>query len=186
MVLNIHCAIIDELHAHKSREMWDVLLTATGARRQPLIFAITTAGFDKSEVSICWLQHEYSENILKGDIQDDAYFAFIATLDEGDSWENEKNWHKANPNLGVSLNIEDLRQEANRVKKAPTSLNPFLRYKMNLWTAAEKSWLTDDQWNVCNVNEIDPLSLEGKICYLGMDLAKKNRHVCTGFSISTG
>jgi phage terminase large subunit-like protein len=171
--LNIHCAIIDELHAHKSREMWDVLLTATGARSQPLIFSITTAGFDKSEASICWLQHEYSGKILKGEIEDDSYFAFIATLNDGDKWEDEKNWKKSNPNLGVSLNIEDLRQEADRAKKAPTSLNPFLRYKMNIWTAAEKSWLTGDQWNACNLGEIDPLSLEGKVCYLGMDLAKK-------------
>jgi phage terminase large subunit-like protein len=84
--LNVHCAVIDELHAHKSREMWDVLLTATGARRQPLIFAITTAGFDMSEASICWLQREYSGKLLSAEISDDSYFTFISTLDEGDDW----------------------------------------------------------------------------------------------------
>jgi phage terminase large subunit-like protein len=172
--LNVHAAIVDELHAHKKRDLWDVLLTATGARRQPLIFAITTAGFDMSEASICWLQHEYAEKVLAGEIKDDAFFAFIASLDPEDNWEEESNWIKANPNLMVSLKIEDIREEAERVKKSPTSLNPFLRYKMNVWTSSEKGWITADQWKQSSkTQEIDLERLAGRPCYLGMDLAKK-------------
>ena len=98
--LNAHCVIIDELHAHKSRGLWDVMETSTGARRQPLIFAITTAGWDKQ--SICWEQHEYGEKVVQGLVDDDSYFVYIATLDEGDDWADETCWIKANPNLGVS------------------------------------------------------------------------------------
>ena len=80
--LNIHGALIDELHAHKTRAVVDVLETATGARRQPLQVEITTAGYDRE--SVCWEHHEYSRQVLEGTIQDDTWFAFIATLDDGD------------------------------------------------------------------------------------------------------
>ena len=171
--LNISCAILDEVHAMKDRTLWDVLGSATGSRRQPLIFAITTAGFDQSEASICWTQQEYCQQVLDNLIEDDSYFAFIATLDEGDDWQDEKNYLKSNPNLGISVQIEDLREESERVKKSPTSLNPFLRYKMNMWTSSEKGWLTADQWNICNKGEIDLSDLEDRPCYMGMDLSKK-------------
>src|SRR6185436_14900701 len=95
--LNVHGAIIDELHAHKNRNLWDVLETATGARRQPLLFAITTAGFNRE--TVCWQQHDYGEKILDGVIIDDAYFAFIAALDPDDDWTDQSVWVKANPNL---------------------------------------------------------------------------------------
>jgi phage terminase large subunit-like protein len=150
-----------------------VLLTACGARGQPLIFAITTAGFDMSEASICWLQHEYAVQLLAGAIEDDAFFAFIATLDEGDDWQDENLWSKSNPNLGVSLRIEDLKEEAERAAKAPTSLNPFMRYKLNVRTSSDKSWLTEQQWQGCNKRDIDPEALKGRACYLGLDLSKK-------------
>jgi len=82
-------------------------------------------------------------------------------------------WLKSNPNLGVSIQLEDLRDEAERVKKAPTSLNPFLRYKMDVWTSSDKSWLTEEQWQACNKGEIDPEALRRRACYLGLDLSKK-------------
>ena len=88
--LNIHGALVDELHAHKTRDMWDVLETATGARRQSLQVAITTAGFDRQ--TICWELNEYLEKILKGTAKDDSFFGIIYSLDEGDDWREEKNW----------------------------------------------------------------------------------------------
>ncbi|HAN7052882.1 TPA: phage tail tape measure protein [Escherichia coli] len=84
--LNIHCAIIDELHAHKTRDVWDVLETATGARLQSLLFGITTAGFNKE--GICYEQRDYAIKVLRGynsdvegAVKDDSYFAIIYTLD---------------------------------------------------------------------------------------------------------
>lgn len=80
--LNVHGAIVDELHAHKTRGVFDLMETGTSARRQPLLFAITTAGTDQSATSICWEQHVYAEQILRKIIADDTYFAFIACMDE--------------------------------------------------------------------------------------------------------
>jgi phage terminase large subunit-like protein len=95
--LNVHGAIIDELHAHKTRNVVDVLDTATGARRQPLLFEITTAGYDRH--SICFEHHDYSIKVLEGIVHDDASFAFIAGADDGDDWTDPEVWQKANPNL---------------------------------------------------------------------------------------
>ena len=168
--LNVHCVAIDELHAHKSRNMWDVLLTATGARTQPLIFAITTAGFDRQ--TVCWEVHEYSTQVLEGKVQDDAFFAFIATLDDGD-WEDESTWIKANPNLGVSVMIQDLREECERVKNDPRNLNSFLRYKLNRWVEHYESWLTPEQWAANNHGPLDLEALKARPCVAGLDLAAR-------------
>ena len=96
--LNVHGAIIDELHAHRTRHVVDVLETATGARRQPLLFEITTAGYDRH--SICFEHHDYSIKVLQGIVRDDAWFAFIAAADENDDWTDPAVWRKANPNFG--------------------------------------------------------------------------------------
>ena len=95
--LNVHGAIIDELHAHKTRHVVDVLETATGARRQPLLFEITTAGYDRH--SICFEHHDYAIKLLEGTLQDDSWFAFIASADEGDDWTDPEVWRKAEPEL---------------------------------------------------------------------------------------
>jgi phage terminase large subunit-like protein len=83
---NVHGAIIDELHAHRTRNVVDVLETATGARRQPLLFEITTAGYDRH--TICYEHHDYSIKMLEGTVPDDSWFAFIAAADDNDDWTN--------------------------------------------------------------------------------------------------
>lgn len=166
--LNISMCVIDELHAWKSREMWDVLDTSTAARRQPLIFIITTAGHDRS--SVCWEQHEYSQKVLDGVIEDDSWFVFIAAIDEGDDWEDESIWGKANPNLGVSCKIEDLRRKAKRAKETPAALNAFLRLHLGIWTESETVWLTKELIDF-GEGETDAESLLGRKCYAGLDLA---------------
>ena len=106
--LNISGAIIDELHAHPTRKVWDVIETGTGARRQPLLFAITTAGFDRH--SVCWEQHDYGVKVLEGVIEDDTFFAYIAALDPEDDWQDASVWIKANPNLGDFDNVKGTHQ----------------------------------------------------------------------------
>lgn len=166
--LNVHSAIIDELHAHKTREVWDVLETATGSRRQPLIIAITTAGTDRN--SICWEQHDYAEKILNGTIQDDSYFAYIAAIDEGDDWTDPKTWAKANPNLGISVKIDDLERKCEKAKQLPSAQNTFLRLHLNKWTQQVDRWISLDLWDE-NGAEIDEAELAGRTCYGGLDLA---------------
>jgi len=99
--LNVHAALIDELHAHKTRAVWEVLETATGSRRQPLIIAISTAGTDRQ--SVCWEKNDYTRQVLEGIVEDDTWFGIIFTLDEIEEngerkledWRNEEVWIKA-------------------------------------------------------------------------------------------
>jgi phage terminase large subunit-like protein len=166
--LNLNGAIVDELHAHKSRGVWDVITTATGSRRQPLIYAITTAGFDRQ--SVCFQQHEYTEKVLEGVIEDDAFFGFIASLDAGDDWQNPALWVKANPNLGVSVKLESLQEQCLKAQHDPASQNAFLRLRLNQWTSNEIRWVTYEVWDQ-NAGSVDESLLEGRTCYGGLDLA---------------
>jgi len=164
--LNIHGAIIDELHAHKSREIWDVIETATGSRRQPMILAITTAGHGKHNV--CLEQREYGQKILEGIIDDDSYFVFIATIDEGDDWRDEAVWIKANPNLGVSVKLEDLRRKARKAENIPAAQNAFRNKHLSEWTEQEVRWIDIQVWDNCKVETAD-YNLP-RVCFGGLDL----------------
>jgi len=170
--LNIHGVVIDELHAHKDRRMVDVLETATSARVQPLIFEITTAGELDLE-SVCWKHREYSTRVLDG-IMDDhgsrGWFAYIATIDEGDRWDNEKVWIKANPNVGVSKSLEQIRLECDKAKEMPSDENKFRRYHLDEWTKQSTRWINLDVWTECG-HKYKEKSLEGKRCWAGLDLA---------------
>jgi len=166
--LNVHCALIDELHAHKTRDMVDILDTATGSRRQPIIWMITTAGFNRQ--TICFEMHQYTEKVLGDLIEDDSFFGIIFTLDEGDDWEDERCWIKANPNLGVSKRLDDMRAKALKAKEQPTAQNGFLRLELNIWTQAETRWINIEHWNACN-KPYDVESLRGRECYGGLDLS---------------
>lgn len=168
--LNIHGALIDELHAHKTREVFDVIDTATGSRRQPLIFEITTSGYDRT--SVCYEHHEYTEKVLEGTIQDDTWFGVIYSVDDEDkeNWDNEDHWIKANPNLEVSKKLDDMRRKADKAKEMPSALNAFLRLELDIWTQAESRWVPVDHWQSCG-NAVDPLGLMGRTCYGGLDLS---------------
>lgn len=167
--LNIHCAIIDELHAHKTRAVWDVLETATGSRRQPLIWAITTAGFDQT--GICYENRGYSIDVLEGRVDDDSWFAYIATLDEDDDWEDESVWIKANPNVGVSVKLDDLRRLALKAKTTPAAVNNFLTKRMNVWTQQSTRWIDLDLWDENGTDIISEEKLAGRRCFGGLDLS---------------
>lgn len=169
--LNVHAAIVDELHAHPTRELWDVLDTARGARRNSLMHAITTAGFNQ-EGSICLEQRNYLIQILEGAIDDDSFGGVIYTLDAEDDWFDERNWIKANPNLGVSVSIEELRSQATKARSVPAALNNFLTKRLNVWTQALESWIPLDSWDKC-ADEIHEDELEGRVCFGGLDLASK-------------
>lgn len=166
--LNVHAALVDEVHAHKTRDTWDVLETGTGARRQPLMFAITTAGFDRQ--SLCWQLHEYTEKVLDGIIEDDTFFGVIYGIDEEDDWQDERVWVKANPNLGVSKKPDDLRRKAMRAREMPSALNAFLRLELDVWTQSETKWMNMEHWRQCG-QAVDAAGLRGRVCYAGLDLS---------------
>ena len=168
--LNIHCGIVDEIHAHKNREVWDVLETGTGAREQPLILAITTAGFNKQGIG--YEQREYITKVLSGIVSDDTYFGIIFTLDEGDDPFDEENWIKANPNLGRSKKIDDMRRLAKKAREIPAALNNFLTKHLNIWVNAAVAWLDMIKWEKLP-ERADIEHLKTLPCYIGMDLANK-------------
>lgn len=172
--LNVHGAIVDELHAHPNGDMWDVLQTATGSRRQPLLYAVTTAGSDRQ--SICWQFHDYTEKVLAGVLVDDAWHGLIYTLERDEKglledWEDEGAWLRANPNLGVSKKVEDLRDKVRVAKGMPARLNGFLQKELNVWTQASTRWIDPVAWRACNLGEVDEGELVGRECWGGMDLA---------------
>jgi phage terminase large subunit-like protein len=167
--LNVHGAIIDELHAHKTRGVVDVLETATGARRQPMIFEITTAGWDQQ--SICREHHDYSRSVLSGTISDDSWFAFIASADEGDNWQDPDTWRKANPNYEITVKPDDLFRKAEKAAHLPAAQNTFKRLHLNLWTQQADRWINLEQWDSNNLYPIKEEDLAGHICYGGLDLA---------------
>lgn len=166
--LNVHGAICDELHAWSGRELWDVLETATSARRQAMMLAITTAGYDRQ--SLCYQFHDYAGKVLDGLVEDDSFFGLIYAPDEGDDWEDERTWFKANPNLQVSKSLDDMRRLAGRAREMPAQLNAFLRLHLNVWTQAETRWMKPEVWAACG-GEVDEEQLAGRSCYGGLDLS---------------
>lgn len=164
--LNIHAAIVDELHAHPNRDMVDVLETATGSRRQPLIFYITTAGHDQA--SVCWEKRNYARLVLEGVTDDDTLFAFIATIDKGDAWDNPATWVKANPNYGVSVKPEDLERKAKRATELPSEQNAFRRLHLNEWTEQAERWIDMRQWDTCDAT---PQIAPGDTIFCALDMA---------------
>ncbi|MDH2121653.1 terminase large subunit [Pantoea brenneri] len=168
--LNIHCGIVDELHAHRTRDVWDVLETATGARLQSLLFAITTAGTNKD--GICYEQRDYAIKVLRGVVEDDTYFALIYTLDEGDDPFDEANWPKANPGLGVCKRWDDMRRLAKKAKEQVAARPNFFTKHLNIWVTAESAWMDMDRWAKCEgLPESDKLN--SWPVWVGIDLANK-------------
>lgn len=169
--LNVHCGIIDELHAHKTREVWDVIETATGARQQPLIWAITTAGFN--QVGICYEQRTYVTKLLEGIFQDETYFGIIFTIDEGDAWDCEDSWRKANPNYGFSVNPEDIARKARKAAQLPSAVNNFLTKHLDVWVSAETAYFNMEAWRKRCTSQVKLDEFEGKPCWIGLDLSAK-------------
>jgi phage terminase large subunit-like protein len=160
--------VVDELHVQPNRDLVDVLVTSTGARRQPLVVFITTAGFNRE--SICYEYHEYARQVSEGIIDDPSFFSYVLTTDEDADWLDEKVWAEVNPGLGIQVKWDYLRNEARHAKHVPAYQNTFRRLHLNQWTAQESRWLDMAAWDDCDMR-VDPKLLEGAECYGGLDLA---------------
>lgn len=165
---NSHGIIFDEIHAQPNRELWDVLTTSTGAREQPLVFGITTAGYDRK--SICWELDDYAQKIVSGVVKDPAFWAYIQRAVPEADWRDERTWYACNPALGVFRSIDEMRDMARRAEQVPALQNTFRRLYLNQWTTSETRYLDMAAWDA-TAGECDPESLEGMPCYAGLDLA---------------
>jgi len=182
--LNVHGGIVDELHAHRTREVWDVLETATGSREQSLLAAITTAGSNRA--GICYEQRLYVTRLMntvlhghdglgyriEGDAaEDETYFGAIYTIDDEDEWSDESCWAKANPNLNVSVYLDDLRRKAKKAMQMASAAPNFLTKHLNVWVNADAAWMDMRAW--ARQTGPEPEDIEKWNCTIGVDLASK-------------
>lgn len=165
---NANGIIFDEVHTQSSRDLWEVLDTSTGARSQPLTFAITTAGHDKT--SICWELHQYAKAIISGEILDDGFYAVIYGADYDDDWQSESTWFKANPLLGEAVSLDYIREQCKRAQEQPAFQNSFRRLHLNQWTEQESRLIPMQQWDKCQRNA-DIKDFDGMVCFAGLDLS---------------
>jgi phage terminase large subunit-like protein len=171
--INPHGIIFDEIVWQPNRELYDTLVGAQVARRQPLFVAITTAGVYAKE-SIGYQLHTYAESVLDGKVEDPTWYAVIYAADPEADWQDPTVWAAANPNLGIALAENKLAKLAREAAEMPSYLNTFKRLHLNIWTASVSAWLEPDKWDACDA---DPGKLAGRTVYAGLDLAS-TRDLC--------
>lgn len=166
--LNVHGNLFDELHNQPNRDLWDVMRTGSGARRQPVTMVMTTAGYDRN--SIAWEIHDYACKVRDGIIEDETFLPVIYSAAEEDDWTSEAVWKKANPALGVFRNIDEMRMMCAQAKEMPASEMTFRRLYLNQWVNSVARWLPMDKWDACG-KPVDKESLKGRPCYAALDLS---------------
>lgn len=166
--LSPSCAVIDEYHAHKTNGMVDVIKSGTGSRRQPLMWYITTAGFNKNYP--CYLFRKNCVNVLRGISRDESLFVMIFALDEKDEWTDPKNWRKSNPNIGISVSYDYIAEQVDDAKNRPEAVRNVKTKNLNMWVDAEKTWILDSVWTAASDGS-DPEELRGMECWGGLDLS---------------
>lgn len=171
---NPHGVIKDELHAWRDRHrnLFDEMSTGGASRAQPLEVIITTAGDDKSNI---WKEElDYAARIVEAveaqEAVNDTVFAYIACLDKDDDPFDERTWIKANPNIGVSVSLEYLREQAAEAKGKPTSLNAFLRYHCNICTTSHERAILPELWAAGAVDQLE----HGDQAFGGIDLGRSD------------
>ena len=158
--------IFDEVHTQKNRDLYDALRTGQGATSQPLFISITTAGYDRH--TICYELWHTARQVRNGDLDNPHLLPCIYELPEDAAWDDESVWHQVNPNLGVSISLDFLREECQKAKDSPAYENTFRRLYLNQWTEQAVRWIPMDKWHLGD----DPLpSLEGEPCWVGVDLS---------------
>lgn len=168
--LNIHGLIVDEIHAMKSRVLWDTLVYGGASRRQPLILSISTAGV-YDIMSIGWEQYTYARDIATGVKDDDwAFFALLYEAGKDDDWTDPKTHAKANPSYGATVKIDTLQEECIEAQAEPRKEAAFRRYRLNQWTNQSTRWITLDLWDANNAHPIDRAALKGAASYGGLDV----------------
>ena len=169
--LNIHFGCIDELHAHKTRTVYDVVETGTGKRDNSLLWVITTAGSNRA--GICYEVRTFVTRLLDGVFEDDSQFGIIYGLDEGDDWVTEESLIKANPNWGVSVRSEVLLPLQAKAMQLPSAVNNFKTKHLNEWVNADSSWMDMRAWDRCANPSLTLAAYAGQPCWIGLDLASK-------------
>jgi phage terminase large subunit-like protein len=146
---NASVVIYDELHAAQTRELWDVLSTSQGARSQPLMMAITTAGYDRH--SILWELYAHARKVAEHPALDPTFLPILFEAPSDADWTDEKVWRKANPALGDFRSFEEMRIACDRAQEIPAQENTFRRLYLNQWTEQAARWIALTAWDACKV-----------------------------------
>lgn len=184
----VHGALVDELHEHATPIVVNKMRAGTKGRRNALIVKTTNSGFDRT--SVCWAHHENSRHVLSGAVVNDAWFAFICGLDpceacvgkghwfpvedcpSCDRWDTEgPHWLKANPNLGVSLPWQYVRERVVQARAMVSEVSDVLRFNFCVWTQQVTRAIDINKWSACGaVPSVE--TLDGEPCYGGLDLGQ--------------
>lgn len=168
--LNVGLGIGDELHAHPDRSMIEVIESSQGTRMNPMMFYVTTAGFDTASPG--YEEYDYAKKVMNDTIEDDSYFAFICELDKDDDPFDENVWYKANPNLGIAKTWDYMRKQARQAQERAGTRNNFLVKDLNQWVNASENFIKYEEWEAAKVDEID-LS-EAIAVLIGVDLSRND------------
>ena len=166
---NSSCFILDEMHAMKTWDLYNVLISSQGMREQPLAIIITTAGFLLNGYP-CYEHRLTCLDILKGNKQDDSQFSAIYELDDGDEWNNEDNWLKCAPSLGQTVSYDYLREQVIAAKNNTALETGVLTKNFNKFCQTKEVWIPDNYLT----NAFDKIELDGlndEDCYMGVDLS---------------
>lgn len=179
---NASMYLIDEYHAAKNTGLKDVLQSSQGMRDNPMAIIITTAGFDK--LGPCYQYREMCTEVLSGLKENDALFAAIYSLDEGDDWKDPKNWEKSNPNLGVTVKPQYLHTQVQSAKNTPSEEVGVKTKNFNVWCDSETVWIPDHYILQSSAN-LNFEQFRGMDCYGGIDLSSTSDLTCVDFMFPT-
>lgn len=165
------CAIVDEYHEHQTDELYDTMLTGMGARDQPMMLVITTAGSDIA--GPCSALQSDVQKVLEGKIEDDELFGIIYTVDERDDWTSEEALRKANPNYGISVGADYLQSRQQEATRSSRKQNVFKTKHLNIWVHARDPWMNMEEWERRAASSLSPDQFRGARCWMAMDLSSK-------------
>ena len=167
---NYTFAAIDEYHEHPDDNLYDCIQTGQGARSQPMLCAITTAGSNLS--GPCYEHRDDVIRMLEGSVQDETLFGIIYTIDEGDQWDDEAALVKANPNYGISIDAEGLKQELQKARRSASKQNTFRTKHLCEWLGAKTSYMNMVSWQR-QKKEMSIMDFRGEACHVAVDLAEQ-------------
>ncbi len=166
-----HCAIVDEYHEHKTSEQFDNMNTGMGAREQPMMFVISTAGTDTS--SPCYDLYLRAIKVLEKTIEDETFFGIMFGIEKDDDFKDFEVWKKANPNYGVSINKDYLHRKYTEAMTDASKQNINLCMHLNQWMNAGVAWMNMVKWEACKDDSLKLEDFKGQPCYAAFDLASK-------------
>lgn len=171
---NVHMSINDETKDWTDKSVYNLIYDGTAARREPLIFNITTAGHDQD--SLGYEHRQMGIDVLQGSVVNESYFTIIYTIDDGDEkyWDEERIWKKANPSYGVTVDAEYFQNKAIKANKKDHERADFYVKHLNLWVAAMKQWMDMNAWGDCRDESLDLMDYVNQPGYITLDLASNN------------